>query len=58
MTNSEMLEQIEDALERRAEFWQLQKSDPHNINTAVRVALLEVKEAIEKVRHELGANGQ
>ena len=34
------------ALEKRAEAWRTNTNDPYGINTAVYVALLEVKEAI------------
>lgn len=45
---------VRTALERRAETWRQNTDDPHGINTAVYVALLEVKEAISDAMAQAG----
>lgn len=41
------LQKLKQSLQKRAETWRTNPEDPHNINTAVYVALLEVSEAIK-----------
>jgi hypothetical protein len=46
---------VRTALERRAETWRQNTDDPHGINTAVYVALLEVKEALSDATAQAGS---
>lgn len=41
-----VLREFVDDLEKRAEFWNNLKDDPHGINTPVRVAILEVGQSL------------
>lgn len=44
-----MEQKASDILKEKAEWFRTAPEDPHNINTAVYVALLSVAEALEKV---------
>jgi hypothetical protein len=47
-TPEQYLYEITNELERRAEWWRTNPKDPHNINTAVYVSLLETSAVIRQ----------